>query len=473
MLFLSGVAAMAGRLFTEEDNERLLVSPLDPAQAFRLRVWQACLSTSWMFLPIWLPLLLALRHAMKAGWLFVLWGLAAPLPLALLASAAALALVMEAAKRLEVRKLKAAFVVAAAASAAGLVLLLRLIQPERLTRPESGVTAAEFLRTWSQSGPSWNPAALAAKAVLAAPSDPLGAAGAALALGLACAGLFFLALRRYAPSYLGAWLDSREYLGVSARRGTPSWAWGREAGRGRLMLLKDWSAWLRDPGSRLQSLFVGALTAIFLYSLSRLPVQDDPQLRAILFPLACGLSQLILIAVATRFVFPQESLESGAAWLLRASPLSARAYLRSRLWAYVPPLLLLNILLVGACLKALDPPRGMALAALPLALCTPLGVAGLCAGLGLAWKKEGASTAEEMTTSPAGLLVMGLCLAYVLAAMGLEAVVLKELARRRMALRTPLNVRLLAAAGILFACLQAWALWWPLAKARRRMEEGG
>ena len=195
----SAVIALSSRLFGGEDAELFLASPLNPESYFQFRFWQACISTGWMLLPIWLPLLLAIRMAAHWSWLQLLWGLFVPLALSPLVSILALVFVMESSRLISPERLRLFFIFMSALAAVGIVFLIRLIQPEKLADPASAVSAAEILKNWSLPEPWWNPARLATDAVLG--FDPWPAAqlyGAAL-LALS------LGLKAYGPRFYGTW----------------------------------------------------------------------------------------------------------------------------------------------------------------------------------------------------------------------------------------------------------------------------
>jgi hypothetical protein len=470
---LSAVIAMSGRLFLASDAEHFLSRPIPQSQYFRLRYWQGLLSTSWMLIPFWAPMLFALKRVSGASGLFVAWGLLVPLPLSWIACSLGAGLVMLAARRFSARRLRRGFGAAAALMAVGLILLLRVVQPEKLTRPDSAATLEQFLKDWTPAARAWDPVAMAADSVLGALERPAAALGWSLALWAMAAALYVLVLKLFSPGFLKAWLASRELLGPErgkAMGASRLWSLGR--GPWRLLWLKELSSFLRNPALRLQLVLVTALSAIFLYNLYRLPLKDDPSLAQMLFLPACGFAQLILISVATRFIFPLESLELQGSWMLRCAPLPAWSFLLSRLAIYAPPLLALDCLLVLSCERAFGPQGPQRYAAYALMLLSPWGLAALNSGLGLAFKSKDATQAEEVTTSPQGVGCMLLCLGYVLAQLGISALPLREYRRQSMELWTGPNYWVYGLSAVIWMGIQAAAIWGPLALARRRMSQG-
>jgi len=474
LTIFSAVIALSSRFFTAPDAEMFLSRPLDERTYFIFRYWQGALATSWMLLPFWAPLLFALRRAAAASWGFVLWSILAPIPLGWIACSAAAAIVMTAARRFSAKRLKGGFGAATAMMAVTLIFLLRMIQPEKLTRPDSAVTLEQFLKTWSPSSRLYDPIALATDSVMLWLHDPLAAIFRSFILWTFAFAFYLVLVRRAAPGFLKAWLASRELMGSASRLGkAQSRLWAGGGGVWRLLWVKDLSSVLRNPVLRLQLILVVALSGIFLYSLNRLPFQDDPGLRGMLFLPACGFSQLILISVATRFIFPIESVEASGAWILRSAPLRRRDWLMSRLWTYAPPLLLLNIILIFSCIHAFQPEARQYGFALLLMILSPLGITAMTAYLGLAWQQRDVSQPEEMTTSPAGILVMACSISYVMAQIFLFYLPLHELHRYDMEMTVPLNPLIFIASAVILLGIHAIAVLLPMRMAWRRMEEAG
>jgi hypothetical protein len=419
-----------------------------------------------MLLPIWLPLLLAIRSAAHWSLAQMAWGFFIPLALSPLVSIAALIFVMESSRLISPERLRLFFVVVSAVAAVSIVFLIRLIQPEKLADPASAVSAAQILKNWSMPEPWWNPAKAATDAVL--DFDLLSALGLFSAAFLATV----TGLGLYAPRFYSHWQRLHSMgEGRSADKGKSQF-WRLVKGPRLALAAKEFSAVARNNSQRLQMLFVASLTGIFLYNLRRLPLQDDPSMAQMLFLPACGFSQMILIAVATRFVFPAESSEASGSWILRSAPLPRRTYLLSRLAIYTPFLLLLNAVLLWACVRAFHPGLPQCLAAAALGFFSPLGVTAITAWLGLAWKSPSNTQPEELATSPAAVLVMALCLGYVLAELALLELPLYEYHRVHLMLWLKPNLLLMAVSAGLWIFLQSLALGQPWRMAWRRMEEG-
>lgn len=471
-LLFSSMIGLNGRLFGAQDAPLFLVSAFPSRAYLRFRFWQACLSSGWMLLILWLPLLLALRHARGASWAWVAWGLLAPLPLLPMASALALLPVMAVARWFPTRLFQRGLLLLAALSAVSLVALLRWMQPERLSDPGKAVSAAQFLASWALPTPDWSPAAWVSRAVSYAPER---LAEAWLWFGVACAAAALAvwgALKAVGNSFLEIWLSQQDRSGARARDRRP-WVLGRVPGSPWSALLRrDLLALARQSGQGMQALFLSALVLVYVLNLQRLPLRDDEGLRALLFLPTCVFSQLIVIAVAARFVFPSQSVDLAGAWLLHSAPVPRRHFLAARYAFAALPLLALSAGLALAAWPVFKPTGMSAVAGLVTHLTAPLGLASLHAGLGIAWAR-GASQPEDVITGPSGVLVMGLSFAYVVAQVVLWVPPIREAYRLSLSSRFEAQWWALLGPGLLWLVLQIGVLVWPWRRALRRMQAEG
>jgi ABC-2 type transport system permease protein len=470
LLGFSSLLAFLSRLVFSDDAALFAASPLDARRYFSLRLWQAFFSSAWMILILWFPYLWALRKALGQGWAFALWGALAPWPLAALASALAAALLCLLIQALPPERLRNGLFAVGVLAGLSALLGLRFVRPERLADPETAKTVAGYLSSLDRLEPSWWPATWTSRAVIRAASAP----GEALAwwlLSLAAAlAVWAWTVRRFGPRAWDYWYRGQESglvsTGVgqgrafhaSARR--PAW---------RVLMERDGVALWRGPGQRLQALLLASLITLFIFSLWRLPLGDDTGLRELLFLPVCALAQVILLSVGARFVFPAGSLENPASWLLFSAPVRPAEHLRAKVSLFLLALLPLSGILGWAVCHVFAPSAlAVAGAALNFAM-TPLMLACLNTGLGIAWARRDASQPEEVIGSPAGVLAMVLCTLTVLAQNALVAVPLRAAYYAELSHRPIAWPAIVMPVG-LWLCLQGLAIGLPLRAALRRIE---
>jgi len=329
---------------------------------------------------------------------------------------------------------------------------------------------AGYLSSLDRLEPFWWPATWTSRAVIRAASAP----GEALAWWLLSLGAALAAwawvLRAFGPRAWDFWYRGQESglanTGVGqgqafhspARR--PAW---------RVLMERDGVALWRGPGQRLQALLLASLITLFIFSLWRLPLGDDTGLRELLFLPVCALAQIILLSVGARFVFPAGSLEGPAHWLLFSAPVRPGDHLRAKVSLFLAALLPLSALLGWSVCHVFAPSRLALLVAAANFAVTPLMLACLNTGLGIAWARQDASQPEEVIGSPAGVLAMVLCTLTVLAQNALLALPLREAYYAELSHR-PMAWPAIAMPVGLWLCLQSVAIGLPLRAGLRRIE---
>jgi ABC-2 type transport system permease protein len=470
LLGFSSLLAFLSRLVFSDDAALFAASPLDATRYYSLRLWQAFFSASWMIFILWFPYLWALRKALGLGWGFALWGALAPWPMAALAAALAAGLLSALIRALPPERLRNGLFAAAVLAGLSALLALRFVRPERLADPETAQTVAGYLASLDRLEPVWWPATWASRAVLRAPFAP----GEALAwwlLSLAAAVTAWnVVVRRFGPRAWDDWYRGQEsgLANTGAGQGKAFHATARRPAW-RILMEREGVALWRGPGQKLQALLLASLIALFTFSLWRLPLGDDTGLKDYLFLPVCALAQVILLAVGARFVFPAGSLESPASWILFSAPVPAREHLIGKIALFILPLLPLSVGLDWAVSHVFQPaPLAFWLAALNFAA-TPLMLACLNTGLGVAWARHDASQPEEVIGSPAGVLAMVLCTLTVLAQNALAALPLRDAYYAELSHRSMAWAAIAMPAG-LWITLQAAAVLLPLRAGLRRIE---
>jgi len=184
------------------------------------------------------------------------------------------------------------------------------------------------------------------------------------------------------------------------------------------LLEKELLTVVRSPQELGRGAFFAFLLALYTLLFLRVPVPDragteDVTARLVAFSLLA--TGYFLTTVALRFVFPALSLEGHAAWILFASPVRLAPLFWARLLLYtVAGFLGLGTIALAGGLRLGLPPLGFALFTGQLALMS-LTVMTVALALGVCWPDFRGRSAEALATSAGGLLTTALCLGYVAA----------------------------------------------------------
>ena len=227
---------------------------------------------------------------------------------------------------------------------------------------------------------------------------------------------------------LAVWVASQVYYtgwsgGYTALRGsTPRRAWRLErvlmpvlrrctpATRG--LLLKDLKIFFRDPAQWSQLLLLGALAAIYLFNIRHLPL-NTLFLKNFISILNLGLAGFVLSAVAVRFVFTSTSLEGRSFWIVLASPIAFRGFLREKFCMYLLPLLVLAETLVVVSNLLLKADAYLMLFAAVIIVLMTCALTGLGVGLGAMYPRFEYDNIAQTPASPGGILYMVLSLGFI------------------------------------------------------------
>lgn len=151
----------------------------------------------------------------------------------------------------------------------------------------------------------------------------------------------------------------------------------------RRIMLKDLKAFVRDARQWSQMLIMFGLLVVYVLNLSRLPVDlNNPSMKGLIAFLNLTTVSLILATFTSRFVYPLLSLESQQLWLLEMLPIRRTTILLVKfLFALTVSLLSAGgVMLLAVYVLALPPVWARLNMAVCLAVC--IGLSGLAIGLG-------------------------------------------------------------------------------------------
>jgi ABC-2 type transport system permease protein len=151
----------------------------------------------------------------------------------------------------------------------------------------------------------------------------------------------------------------------------------------RLLILKDLRTFRRDPAQWSQFLIFFGLLALYFVSIRRIGYDtQNPYWRNLISFLNLGVTALILSTFTTRFIYPMLSLEGRNFWVLGLLPLSRSAILWGK-FAFATGISLVStegLVILGDLMLRLSPMMIVLHMGMVLILC--LGLSGISVGLG-------------------------------------------------------------------------------------------
>ena len=410
-LAFSGIVTALSTFFLSDDLRLLMAGPVSARRLFLARFARTVGSASWMVVIFMAPLLVGVGAGRCAPVGFYVTALFTVIPFAVIPVAVGTACTLMVVNVFPARRARDLLMLMGLVFAAGIVLLLRFIQPERLLRVESLPDITDFFATLQSPITPLLPSFWAGEALFASIQGGFD-------------GLHQAALWTTAAAFtvvLGAAHERWHFPGYSRSQEAPRtrFAHFRALDRAarvlplspvrRQLLVKDVKVFLRDVSQWVQLLPLLALVLLYLYNFRVLDLDRIPYMSGFVKNLYAfvnlGMAGFVMATVAVRFVFPAVSAEGQAFWIIRTSPVSMHDFLWSKFWtALIPVLLFTEGLTIAAnYLLAVDPFL-MVVAAGGIVFMT-FALVGLATGLGARYPRFGAD-ATQAAGSYGGVVFM-------------------------------------------------------------------
>jgi ABC-2 type transport system permease protein len=423
----SAIVTSLSTFFLSEDLRLLLVAPLHPTRLFYARFARTAAQAGWMVVAFLGPVLLGVGLARCAPAAYYFLAASTLVPFVLIPSAAGGLITLLLVSIFPARRARDILVLMSVLFAVALVLLLRVVRPERLLSVQSLPDVTAFFATLQSPVTPFLPSFWAGDATFLALSGVVDRLHLG-ALWTTALGLTLVARMVYGRYYFSAWSKAQE-----ARKARFTRLRGLDAlaavlplpSATRNLFVKDLKVFLRDTTQWSQLLLLLALSVVYVYNfkvldLERIPYMSGVVKNAYAF-VNLAMAAFVLSAVAVRFVFPAVSAEGTAFWVVRTAPVNMRSFLWSKFWIGLLPVLALSGTLtvvsnqfLGA-LPFLKWECGVAIVFMGLAL------VGLAAGMGARHPRFDAENVTQVAGSYGGVAFMVLAVLFILVVVGLLA----------------------------------------------------
>lgn len=478
LLLLSNLVTSLSTFFLAKDLDLLVSAPVDWGRLYLAKLAETLLHSSWMVGLMIVPILTAYGMVFEGGPLFPLVALGTLIPYFLLPTVIGAAITVVLVNVFPARRARDLLTLVALGAGAGLVLLLRLIRPEQLARPEGFRNLLEFLAVLRAPSHPLLPSEWAASAMmnwLQHVADPL-----PLALLWTTAGAFIvLGAGFHQRLYPGGFSKSQE--GANSKSGTGGWhrVIGSMLGwlhvTRREFILKDLRVFFRDSTQWSQLILLAVLVVVYVFNIRALPLYSGERVPYLIITLVVflnqGLGGFVLSAIAARFIFPSVSLEGKQLWLLRSAPLDLRAMLWSKYWVGTLPLLILALTIGVITNRMLQAPPFMMALSLVTTVSFTLAAGALALGLGVLFPQFDTENAAQIPTSFGGLVFMMAAVVLLTVIVVIEAVPVSQhlrAASQGVAAEQGFTGLFLALGVVVLVCAAATVI--PLRLALKRLD---
>ena len=412
ILLLSNIITALSSFFLARDLDMLVSAPVDWLRLYGAKLLETMVHSSWMVVLLGVPVFTAYGVVYQGGWAYPLIVLAVLIPFFVIPTVIGSAVTLILVNVFPARRTRDILSLIAVLAAAGLVVLFRMVRPEKLARPEGFRSLMDFIvllrgptspllpSEWVQQGiMGW----------LRGPADLLP--------------FYLLWSTAAAAVVLGALLHRALYLRGFSKAQESGQATAKEGWAGRVLrvmltpfgiqrrelVLKELRLFFRDTTQWSQLILLGVLIVVYVFNIKYLPLTSEGLTFFIvnIVPfLNLVLAGFVLASIAARFIFPGVSLEGRTLWLLRSSPLRMHDLLWSKFWVGTLPLLVLALAIVGATNFLLRTSEFMMWVSLFTITLMTFAIAGLAIGFGTLYPQFETENAAQIPTSFGGLLFM-------------------------------------------------------------------
>ena len=413
ILVLSNVITALSSFFLAKDLDLLVSAPVDWLRIYLAKLGETLLHSSWMVALMAVPILTAYGVIYHGGPLFAPFAVLTLFPMLVVPAVAGSAVTLVLVNVFPARRTRDLLSIVALGAAGGLILLLRVIRPERLASPEGFRNLLDFIAVLRTPTSPFLPSEWATKAImtfLRGDTDPL----PLLLLWTTAAALVTIGAMLHRALFATGFTKAQEGAERFVRGEWWRWTFGTLLGflpvAKREFVLKDVKLFFRDTTQWSQLILLAVLVVVYLFNIKALPLHRGEQVGFFYVTLVSflnlGLAGFVLAAIAARFIFPAVSLEGRHMWLLRSSPLELRALLWSKYWVGTIPLLVLALLLTGLTNVLLQVrPFMMVVGMLTIGGLT-FAIAALALGFGALYPQFETENAAQIPTSFGGLVYM-------------------------------------------------------------------
>ena len=412
ILLLSNIITALSSFFLAKDLDLLVSGPVDWLKLYGAKLLETMINSSWMVVLMAIPMFAAYGVAYEGGILYPLVAAAAFLPFLILPTVVGSAVTLILVTVFPARRTRDILSVIAVLAAGGIVLLFRLLRPERLANPEGFRSLVDFISLLRTPTSAWLPSEWVQRTImsfLAESIDPLS--------------LYLLWSTAAAAAVLGALLHRALYAKGFSKAQESAERWVREGGMGKVgrrlfsrfgtlrreLVLKELRLFFRDTTQWSQLILLAVLIVVYIFNIRFLPLRGEGitffLVNVIPF-LNLVLAGFVLASIAARFIFPGVSLEGRTLWLLRSSPMSMNDLLWSKFWVGTLPLLGLAVGIVTVTDALLKVSAFMMVVSIFAITLMTFAIAGLAIGFGTLYPQFETENAAQIPTSFGGLLFM-------------------------------------------------------------------
>lgn len=432
MLAFSAVINALSAFFTSHELELWESAPVPAGAVFWAKLAETTVTSAWMVVLLLVPVFFAYGNVLAAPPGYFLAAVVLPFPYVGTVVAGGVVLALAIARVLPVRRTRELMRFFGILGIATLVVIFRVLQPERLTEKGSFDKLAEYISGLHPDALEHFPSYWLTElnhAFMRGDFEYLFREYLMLYLGTLVAALALarLAYRAWYPEALQRFREAPPppprqpgRIGRALARGLkglPPWL--------AQLVAKDLRVLAREPVVWTQLALMGVIVLIYFYNLYLLPIDEleslEKGLRGAIGFANCAFMGFLLVAAALRFGFPAVSMEGEAFLVVHTSPLGMRRYFLGKLLVNTAPLLILGLALAGLAHGLLQPPWPVVVLGYLDALALAVAVAWQAVAFGAVFRNLRATNFSHLPSGPGGIGYLVASMTFVLVFVAMQA----------------------------------------------------
>ena len=417
MLITSSIVTSYSTLYRSRETTWLLTAPISIRDLVTYKAIESALLSSWAFFFLVVPFAGAYALHEKLGPFFALWTLVFSVPFVLLCSGLGTLVGMSAVRWLPRKRW---FWISLGILAAG-ALVRAVLQARPAMEDEETFVLNKLLPGLQLATHPLLPNWWAAEGIMSLSRGFIGRGAMFWVVLTSSALIVGLAIQWLGEAtFIAAW---QRTSGSSGNRSRPAelLGWLEQALGGlphdvRGMLLKDMRSFLRDPLQWSQALIFFGLLGLYFASFRSFRYNQLPDIwRNLIVFLNIFSVASVICSLASRFVFPQLSLEGHSFWIIGLAPTNMRRVLLTKFAGSTAAMVTVSTVLMALAVWMLQVEPLLRAVAIGLAFGIALGVTALSVGLGAVFVDLKQSNPAAIISSFGGTVNLVLSLGFMLA----------------------------------------------------------
>ena len=418
MVAFSSIITSFTTIFTNKDIAWLMTTPLSVKKIFTFKSAANFINSSWMVFIALMPFILALGRVKNAAGSYYFLSALLLFPFLFLASLLGQTVNLLLMRFMPQRKIRDVFILLAVFALTVLYVLFRLMQPERLVKPDGLEVVAQYLSYLNTPTAVYLPSWWITGGIFAIISRNISDFMFYFFLLYGTTAFVLITLTGFSRKlYFVGWAEGQ----VIAKQKIEQKHEFKKRSVFDTLLAKDYLIFFRDTSQWSQLLVLASIITVYLFSIYKLPL-DTMYLQNLISYANIALIGFILSAVALRLIFPAVSIEGGSIWLLFSAPISNAKFFWSKLIFGAIPVLLLAVILIICSNFLLKTDSVIFLVTSIATIAIAIGLSTLAMGFGTLFARFDLTNIVEIESSLGGIFYAITAFFYVALNMGLLAI---------------------------------------------------